>query len=134
MKKFLSVILSSVILFISMGFTVSSHICGVERIKTVLSIGNTDVSCGMETTKKDCSHDKQMNSNCCQDEFQKMQLNDDYTKVITFKNFTPDFTIIFVALLFNILPTENVQTFSYKNYLPPPLVKDIKVLVQSFLI
>lgn len=134
MKKILSVILSVVILFVSMGFTVSSHKCGGKRVKTVLNIGNADVSCGMETTKKDCSDDKQMNSNCCQDQFQKIQLNDDYTQVISFKNFTPDFTVIFVAILFNILPTENVQTFSFKDYLPPPLIKDIKVLVQSFLI
>ena len=134
MKKIFSVILSLVILFTSMGFTLSSHKCGGKRVKTVLNIGNADVSCGMETTKKGCSDDKQMNSNCCQDEFQKIQLNDNFTKTVSFEKLSPNFTVVFVSILFDLLPTVNTQSFFFKNYLPPPLVKDIKVLVQSFLI
>ena len=135
MKKIFLVILSFVILFASMGFTVSSHICGGKRVKTVLNIGHSDVSCGMEnTSNKKCADEKQMKSNCCQDEFQKIQLNDNYTPTVSFKHFSPDFTVVFVAILFDLLPNANVQPFFFKNYLPPPLVKDIKVLVQSFLI
>lgn len=135
MKKIFSVILSLVILFISMGFTVSSHICGGKRVETVLNIGITDVSCGMENTSKNkCADEKQMNSNCCQDEFQAIQLNDSYTKITSFEQFSPSFTIAFVAILVYLLPNVKTPHLFFKNYLPPPLVKDIKVLVQAFLI
>ncbi len=135
MKKIFSAILSLVILFTSMGFTVSSHECGGKRVKTVLSIGNANVSCGMETTTGDCeSSTKKMKANCCKDEFQKIQLNDDYTQTTTFVHFSPDFTTVFAAILFDLLPNVSTQSFFFKNYLPPPLVKDIKVLVKSFLI
>lgn len=135
MKKIFSIILSLVILFTSMGFTVSSHICGGKRVETVLNIGITDVSCGMEnTSQKKCADEKQMKSNCCQDEFQKIQINDNYTKITSFEHFSPSFTIAFVAILVDLLPNVKTPHLFFKNYLPPPLVKDIKVLVQSFLI
>ena len=134
MKKFFSVILSLVILFTSMGFTLSSHHCGGKRVKTVLNLGITDVSCGMENSKKGCSDSTKMNSNCCQDEFQKIQLNNDYTQVVSYEKISLDFTIVFVSILFDLLPNTATETYFFKNYAPPPLVKDIKVLVQSFLI
>lgn len=135
MKKIFSVILSFVILFTSMGFTISSHKCGGKRVKTVLNIGVADVSCGMEnTSSKKCADKNQMKSNCCQDEFQAIQLNDNYTKITSFEYSSPSFTIFFVAILFDLLPNVKTPHLFFKNYLPPPLVKDIKVLVQSFLI
>lgn len=135
MKKIFSVILSLVILFISMGFTVSSHKCGGKRVKTVLNIGITDVSCGMEnTSNKKCADKNQMKSNCCQDEFQAIQLNDNYTKITSFEHFSPSFTIAFVAILVDLLPNVKIPHLFFKNYLRPPLVKDIPILVQSFLI
>lgn len=117
-----------------MGFTVSSHICGGERVKTVLNLGVSDVSCGMEEMKSTCETGKQMKSNCCQDEFQKIQINDNYTKITSFEHFSPSFTIAFVAILVDLLPNVKTQHLFFKNYSPPPLVKDIKVLIQSFLI
>lgn len=44
MNKIFSVILGFVILITSMGFTVSSHVCGGKKVKTVVSVGATDVS------------------------------------------------------------------------------------------
>ena len=65
MSKIFSVILSFVILITSMGFTVSSHICGGKKVKTVLSVGAADVSCGMEKNENNCATKKQMKPNCC---------------------------------------------------------------------
>jgi hypothetical protein len=135
MQKIFSAILSLVILFTSMGFTVSSHICGGKKVKTVLDLGVSNVSCGMEKTENKCQTDKQMKSNCCQDEFQKIQIKDNYTQVFAKeKIITSDYVVLFVTVLFSFFPNENIQSFTYKDYLPPPLIKDIPVLVQSFLI
>ncbi|MGE0562553.1 MAG: hypothetical protein AB7O47_12110 [Flavobacteriales bacterium] len=135
MKKIFSAILSLVILFTSMGFTLSSHICGGKKVKTVLDLGVSDVSCGMEKTESKCQTDKQMKSNCCQDEFQKIQINDSYTQeFIKEKIITSNYVLLFVAVLFDFFPNENIQSFIYKDYIPPPLIKDIPVFFQSFLI
>lgn len=130
MKKVLSVILSFVILITSMGFTVSSHICGGKRINTTVNIEPTNVSCGMKLNNVT----KEIKPNCCEDQFQTVWLNENYTVQLQKVNLSIDFTIEPIQTLINLLPKNLTQKILYKNYLPPPLIKDIPVMVQSFLI
>tara|TARA_R110001592_G_scaffold234170_1_gene491800 strand:- start:1285 stop:1677 length:393 start_codon:yes stop_codon:yes gene_type:complete len=130
MKKVLSVILSFVFLITSMGFTVSSHICGGQREKTFVNIGRTDVSCDMKLNDVT----KEIKSNCCQDEFQIVWLDENYTEQLPKVNLSIGFAIVPIEILSNLLPKTLTQKILYKNYLPPPLIRDIPVLVQSFLI
>lgn len=134
MKKLFSVILSCIFLITSMGFTVSSHICGGKRVKTEFGLTTSDVSCGMENDESNCLDGEQMKSNCCQNQFHTIQMNEDYTQQLTKVNFSQNFAIVFVAVLYNLLPNTTVQTIFYKDYSPPPLIRDIPVMVQSFLI
>jgi hypothetical protein len=119
-----------------MGFTLSSHMCGGKRVETVIGMVTDDVSCGMEKAENNCasSNPVQMKSNCCQDEFQKIQNDNDYTQREVKFDSSHDFAIVFIAVLNNLLPTNSVQTIFYKDYSPPPLIRDIPVMVQSFLI
>jgi hypothetical protein len=134
MKNIFAVILSFVFLITSMGFTVSSHICGGKKVKTVWGIGAADVSCGMEATQNNCIAGAQMNSNCCQDEYQKIQIEEDYNQQLVKEIFLSDFNLVFVATLNKSIPTTTVPTLFFKDYSPPPLVRNIPVLVKSFLI
>ena len=134
MKKIFSVILSLVILFTSMGFTLSSHYCGGKKVKTVLSVVNADVSCGMEEKKGDCTTGEQMNSACCQDEFQKIQMDEESIQPLTGVNFSADFLIVFVGLYIDVFENTITEKDFFNDHSPPPLVKNIPVLVQSFLI
>jgi hypothetical protein len=134
MKQFLSVILSLVVLITSMGFTVSSHMCGGKKVKTVLSIGSSDVSCGMEKNRNNCATGQQMRDDCCQDEFQIIQNDEDYTQQITDFDFSADFFIAFVTSYVELFQTETTEIDFFTDHSPPPLIKDIPVLIQSFLI
>lgn len=134
MKKIFSVILSLVILFTSIGFTVSSHICGGKRVKTEFGLMMSDVSCGMEISENSCSSEEYMESNCCQNQFQTIQMNEDYSQPLTEIVSPTNFIITFIVALFSILPNTTIQTIFFRDYLPPPLVRDIPVLIQSFLI
>ncbi|NQX97049.1 MAG: hypothetical protein HRT73_04100 [Flavobacteriales bacterium] len=134
MKKIFSFILSLVILVTSMGFTISSHICGGHKVKSVINIGITDVSCGMEKKKSDCETKSQMKDDCCQDEFQLIQNDEDYIQQITDFNFSDNFLIAFVTSYVELLDTETTEIDFYADHSPPPLIKDIPVLIQSFLI
>jgi len=117
-----------------MGFTVSSHICGGHKVKSVISIGNADVSCGMEKKKSDCETKSLMKDDCCQDEFQLIQNDENYTQQVTDFDFSNDFLIAFVTSYVELLETETTEVDFFTDHSPPPLIKDIPVLIQSFLI
>lgn len=134
MKKIFSVILSLVILVTSMGFTVSSHVCGGKKVKTVLSIGSSDVSCGMEKKANNCSTKPIMKKNCCEDEVLLIQNDEDYTQQLTNFDFSPDFLIAYFTSYIELFENETIETDFFTDHSPPPLIKDIPVLVQSFLI
>lgn len=134
MYKIFSVILGLVILITSMGFTVSSHICGGKKVKTVLSVGAADVSCGMEKNANNCATKKQMKPNCCQDEFQLIQNDEDFTQQVTDFQFSNDFFIAFLTSYKELFYAEDFEYDFFTDHSPPPLIKDIPVLIQSFLI
>ena len=117
-----------------MGLTVSSHICGGKKVKTALSLGAADVSCGMEKNTNNCASKKQMKPDCCQDEFQLIQNDEDYTQQLTEVDFSSSFFIPFVISYIELFYAENKDYDFFIDYSPPPLLKDIPVLIQSFLI
>lgn len=133
MKQVISFILSFVILFTSMGFTLSSHYCGGKKVKTVLNLGKSDVSCGMKDVIKECSNHKQFKKKCCQNEFQKIQVEDDYTPQVADYNLETKFVSIFLYITSNILNVE-LEEDTFNNHSPPILVRNIPILIQSFLI
>jgi len=134
MKKIFSAILSLVVLVTSLGFTVSSHTCGGRKVKTVISIGNADVSCGMEKKKSKCATEPQMKKNCCHDDFQLIQNNEDYTQQLTDFDFSTDFLVVFITSSIELFETETIEVDYFIDHSPPPLIKDIPVFIQSFLI
>ncbi|MBL4592306.1 MAG: hypothetical protein JKX68_00655 [Flavobacteriales bacterium] len=134
MKNIFSVILSLVILVTSMGFTVSSHICGGKKVKTVVSLGVADVSCGMEKVANNCATEQQMRSNCCQDEFELIQNDEDYTQQLTEVDFSNNFLIAFITSYVELFQNETTDVDFFADHSPPSLIRDIPVLVQSFLI
>ena len=113
-----------------MGFTFSSHYCGGKKQKTLFNIGVTDVSCGIESETDTCS---KLKSNCCKDEYQKIQIDDDYTQQSVKIDLQPTFIIAFFATYFNLSDNNKVQN-NFALYNPPPLIRDIPILIQSFLI
>ena len=117
-----------------MGFTVSSHICGGKKVKTVFSVVKADVSCGMEKKKSDCDTKPQMKADCCQDEFQIIQNDEDYTQQLTDFDFSDDFLFAFATSYSELLENETTDVDFFADHSPPPLIKDIPVLIQSFLI
>jgi len=134
MKIIFSVILGLVILATSMGFTVSSHFCGGKKVKTVLSIGCSDVSCGMEKNSNNCASKIQMKPDCCQDEYQLIQNDEDFSQQTTQFDFSPKFLIAFIISYVDLFENETTEIDFFADHSPPPLIKDIPVLIESLLI
>ena len=117
-----------------MGFTLSSHFCGGKRVKTELTLFNNDVSCGMEETTNSCESKEQMKANCCQNEFQKIQLEDEYNLQQIQIKLSSDFVFAFVVTYLDLALYSLSEYYVFQDHSPPPIIRDIPVLVQSFLI
>lgn len=135
-RNLIAVFLAFVVLVTTSGFTISSHICGGKKVKTVMSITYSDVSCGMEedSDRISCEKGSIMTSNCCQNEFQLVQFDKDYTQQLNEVEFNHDMAAVLFTVVFELYFSEITQEIFYSDYSPPPLVKNIPVLVQSFLI
>lgn len=134
MKQVFSIILSLIVLITSMGFTVSSHKCGSITVDTVVSVVKADVSCGMERKESNCDSKPKMKKKCCQDNYQLIQGDQDYTQQVNDDDFSTDFLTAFVITYIELRQTKKTEEDFFIDHSPPPLIKDIPVFNQSFLI
>ncbi|MBL4623920.1 MAG: hypothetical protein JKY42_02080 [Flavobacteriales bacterium] len=134
MKGLFSVILSLVILVTTSGFTLSSHICGGHRVKTVIAMTQADVSCGMEEAISTCdSSEAEMKGICCQNEIIKIQLDEEYEQQVN-TAVSVQFLKVLVSSYLYLFNNNTANIDFYKDYSPPLPDKDIPVLFQTFLI
>ncbi len=118
----------------TMSFTIESHYCGEVLVDT--SIFGTVESCGMEVQQKTSSTECDITKkDCCSDEKHFVDGQDNLK--ISFDKLDKEQQILVATLiysyinLFTELQTENI---SFRDYSPPPLVRDVQVLDQTFLI
>lgn len=118
----------------SMGFTVSTHFCKGKKVKMGISIGPSDVTCGMEKNDNNCASSKQMKPNCCKNEVELIQSDEDYTQPLTEFDFNTHYLIAFVIAYVELLEHKSVNLDYIEDTSPPNLIRDIPVLNQTFLI
>ena len=132
LKHTMSLLLALLVLFSTCSFTINEHICGGESIS--YAIGVQADTCGMEMTTAD--YDKTMFEQvpCCDDITSFVQGQDELSsskeKLISTQQFIKAFVYSFIY----ILPKEDQEKAVYKPYAPPPLIKDIHVLDETYLI
>lgn len=137
MKAILSVILASVILFLSAGFKVATHYCGDVAVSSSFSTSGTVEGCGMEMeTKNDCNSEVPIisDANCCDDAVVNLEIEDDYQpSEKSFVDIDFQFVQAYVYVYFqNLFGGKGEVTF--KEYSPPLVQHDIQVKNQVFLI
>lgn len=124
-----------IVLLSTMSFTVGMHYCGEHLVD--FSVFTPAESCGMEammstTTKDDCSV---MKMDCCTDVEIVMEGQDDLKisfDQITFEQQT--FITTFVYSYIDLFEEVDENNIPFKEYAPPPLIRDVQVLDQTFLI
>ena len=133
--KIASLLLAFTVLFSTMSFTVDKHFCGDMLFSKAIFAHAED--CGMQPVivcnGDDSSQNKSLDNGCCHNvqEFIKGQnleqkalqtANLDIQKIaiiVNFKSF--DFDAVYKQI-----------AYTYQDYSPPLLVKNIPVLVQTF--
>ncbi|MEN2284077.1 hypothetical protein AAGF08_18180 [Algoriphagus sp. SE2] len=138
MKKTISIALSFILLFASIGMAKSTHFCGGMEMLSEMSIKASHIDCGMEQKTPDCDseedHQTHFKSSCCDNEFEVMNMDEDFSFAKAGINLHLDFAVAFVyTFIFN----GNIQETpiaEYSYYSPPILKQDHQVLFQTFLI
>jgi hypothetical protein len=122
-----------------MGFALATHYCGGLAVESQIVMGNTVLDCGMADMYKGCKSDSPLAIHikkmpCCENQYQSLDIDDDYKRTIFQSNVNIDFIASFIVSFFQVsLFSENKEN-QYANYLPPLLECDVTVLHQVFLI
>ena len=137
MQKFLKHIgafaLAFLMLFSTFSFTINEHFCGGENVS--FAIGIAAETCGMEMEAINYDQTTVQKTPCCSDISTLIQGQDELSsKQNTVTTTTQTFITAFVYSYIYMLPKEDTEKAIYKPYTPPPLVKDIQVLDETYLI
>ncbi|RIV49150.1 hypothetical protein D2V93_14565 [Flagellimonas taeanensis] len=112
------------VLVSTVSWTVDKHIC-MGRVMDISFFAHAD----------DCGMGMDMETSCCDDESFTVQGQDDLK--MSFDNFSLDqqlFLVSFVHSYFYLFEGEAEETSAFVDYSPPPLIRDVQVLHQTFLI
>ncbi|QHI36572.1 hypothetical protein IMCC3317_19350 [Kordia antarctica] len=132
--KISSFSMALLVLLSTLSFTVESHYCGDVLVDSSL-FGHAE-TCGMEVQQKlsssECSITKK---DCCSDEQFTVDGQDNLkTSFDKLEKEQQIFVTTFLYSYINLFEGLQTKNPSFRDYSPPPLVRDIQVLDQTFLI
>ena len=131
--KIAAILMTFVVLFSTMSFTVNQHYCGGEVFDSALFSKADSCSMDEETpSKEDCNV---ANKDCCDTiiKIYKGQ-NELETDVLSLNANQQLFVASFVYTYINLFEGLDTHIVPFKNYTPPLLVTDIHIVNQIFLI
>lgn len=132
-KHICSSVLALLVLFSTFSFTINEHICG--GLKMSMAIGIAAENCGMELEQVPTDATTVQQTPCCNDISTFIQGQDELQHNYDDIAFTTQtFITAFVYHYIYVLPAVDTEKAVYKPYIPPPLVKDIQLLDETFLI
>ena len=135
MQRTISILLAILMLASSTGVTYAKHFCGDHEVLSVITLGETYLSCGMKMEAKGCEDEKQEDHHCCKNKYENVDTDDNFAKASFNLDLNVPFITSFVSA-FILQPLDFNQQSSpvYADYDPPPLDEDISVLYQVFTI
>ncbi|WP_242527906.1 HYC_CC_PP family protein [Allomuricauda sp. CAU 1633] len=122
--QIVSSLMALLVLASTVSWTVDKHIC-MGRVMDISLFSHAD----------DCGMDMDMEKSCCDDESFTVQGQDDLK--ISFEKFDLDqqvFLVSFVQTYFQLFEIDSEEPHAFNEYNPPPLIRDVQVLDQTFLI
>lgn len=137
MIKAISIFLSLLLLASSSGVAYAQHFCGGMEMLSTITLAAKGLSCGMELSDTHCDDTTKVSEeeHCCENHITQIQTDDDFAKAgldIKFEN-------SFIAEYFSVfelgeVPNTSEKITSLADYSPPPIVIDLCILYDSFLI
>lgn len=142
MNKVFSIVLSLFLMASHISLTIGTHFCGGEAVEKKVVWASSHLGCGMEDmdeSNKDASNPTPTEESfselpCCENEFQEVDVTDDFVKDASSFVINIDFVNIHVLTLLGLDITPVAAKNHYAENSPPPLERDIQILFQTFLI
>jgi len=132
-KKISVAILSFIVLFSSMSFTIDAHYCG-ETLVDVSYFGEAD-NCGMEGMEINSDVAKIKKKKCCKNETEFVESSTFHKeKIIPLTQPNIEFAVFYIQSYINLYQDVNLEKDYYKDFSPPDVEQDIRILHQTFLI
>ena len=131
--KISSFLMAIVVLFSTMSFTIDMHYCGDSLVET--AIFHKAKGCGMEMEKPSTDGCSIKVKDCCSDEQLIIDGQDELK--ITFDKLTFDqqvFVASFVYTYINLFEGLEENVTSYRDYVPPLVIRQIYKLDETYLI
>lgn len=122
------------VLLSTVSFTVDSHYCGNTLVDSSM-FGHVE-TCGMEVQQKSSSSECDItNKDCCSDEQFIVDGQDNLkTSFDKLEKEQQLFVATFIYIYINLFTESQTEQNSFRDYSPPPLVRDIQILDQTFII
>ncbi|MCR9181299.1 MAG: hypothetical protein NXH73_00080 [Flavobacteriaceae bacterium] len=134
MKNLVSIFLSTLLLLSSAGVTYGQHYCGGQVVADALMIGEKHLSCSGYATPSGEKNAMESPA-CCENVYHQVVTDDNYASSSFDLNLNQTFVAAFVSVFVMQEPIiYTSKTITFTEYLPPPLLRDIPVLYQTFLI
>ena len=139
MKRLLTIALAFLLLMSNMGFTLATHLCGGEAVKSGLRLGGGDWDCGMKyevTRLHDTGHrcTRLTEEPCCKNLHQTIQSDNTLSNDLL----APQFHVPAVeSVVFSLPYFEHFTVIEAAPFRidPPPLpARDVQLFFQVFLI
>ena len=136
MKQLISIVLTALLVLSNTGLTYAQHFCGDFEMMSKISIGKERLSCGMAMIEDHCEEDpKEASHSCCDNQYTVLEVDDSISHTDIQFQVAPEFLYSFVQVF--LMPSKrffSTKNKQHKDYHPPPLIKNIPILYESFLI
>lgn len=135
-RNITAIAMAAIVLFSTMSFSVDMHYCGDHLVD--FSFFDTVDTCLMKSEKVKSSPTcsvMEMKMDCCSDVVINIEGQDDLKlsldQITLYQQaFITSFTFAYLRLF----EEGDTEKTAFKDYIPPPLIKDFQVLDQTFLI
>ena len=137
MKRVLAISLALILLTSNIGLAMATHFCSGEAVKTEIVLGHGHLDCGMSGMDRGAEPNTEKgpkSKNCCENDYQTIEIEDDYHSSFAPLLFNLDFVVALAHTFLNIAPVAETEKSPYAHYSPPLLLRDLSVLNQVFII
>lgn len=134
MNKVIAFFLSLLLLVSTSGIAYAQHFCGEYQMMAKVTLGTQQLSCGI-ALEDHCEGEEDQEHNCCENQYTQIDIDDNFASSQSDSIIIPTFVKAFVTVF--ILPSrfqEVKKTRFEHQYHAPPLIKNIPILYETFLI
>lgn len=122
----------------SSGIAYAQHFCSGMEMMAEITLGEKLLSCGMDEVSDKCGDETFIvkGHDCCENQFTKIQTDDNFAKASFDLKLNNTFVATFVAvfILQEVEEITSAEKIFFADYNPPPLEKDLNILYETFLI